>query len=369
LSARFNKTHVVALAATVAMMTTTIGVMGAGASTSKGVAAAKKAVATLEKRPEVVPSGTKAIGKKIPTGKTFDWIECSLPTCTELTPPLEAAATALGWTINVIPAGTTPTTVKAAWDVAVRDHPDGVFASGFAKTIFATELATLKSDDIPVVDLAVGTTSGTGLTAVIQGDNTNSVIGVAMADWVVAKKGTKASTLLISSSTFSTLAKIQASFTAQYKKLCSSCKLGTLNEPATSFGTSLPSAVVAYLKTHPTVNYVVPDESAMNTGLPQALASAGLSKQVGIVSQYPSTTTLEYLKSGEMTAIVMPQMVDSMWQMADAMARQLAGVSVVPAEAPSPLWMLTSKTASEVTTPFFLVPNYQKKYEQLWGVK
>ncbi|HVX19789.1 MAG TPA: substrate-binding domain-containing protein [Acidimicrobiales bacterium] len=358
---------VASAAAVAATVAATVGTTAAGAST-KGIPAAKRAVAALEKRPEHLPS-TQAVGKAIPTGKTFDWLQCSLPTCTILTPPLEAAAAKLGWTIKVVPAGITPETVKNAWDVAVRDHPDGVFASGFPKTIFATELAQLKADNIPVVDLAVGTTSGTGLTAIIQGNNTNHKIGLALADWVLAQKGKAANTLLISSSTFSTLAKIEQGFSGEYKRLCSSCALGTLNEPATTFGTSLPNDVVAYLKTHPKVNYVVPDESAMNTGLPQALASAGLSKQVGIVSQYPSTTTVQYLKSGQMNAIVMPQMVDSMWQMADAMARQMAGVSVVPAEAPSPLWMVTPKTAGKLTTPYFLVPNYQEKYQQLWGVK
>lgn len=358
---------VVALA-TAVVPTVAIGATSAGASGGTAIPAAKKLVKSLEQRPTHLPT-SKPITGSIPSGKTIDWLQCSTPACTILTKPLEQAAAVLGWKVHVVNAGITPETVKNAWDVAVKDHPDAVMATGFPKTIFASELAQLKADNIPVIDGFVATKRGDGITAVVQGNNTNHRIGTALADWVLAKKGTSADTLLVTSSTFPTLNRVASGFNKEYKRLCSSCALGTLNEPATSFGTTLPSDVVGYLKTHPTVNYVVADEGSIPLGLPQALSSAGLSGKVTVVTQYPSQTTVQYLSQGSLTAIVMPQEIDAMWQMTDALARYYAKQSVVPAEAPSPLWLVTKKSSAQLQYPYYLVPHYQAKYKQLWGVK
>lgn len=338
----------------------------ASPSTANAIPEAASLVKALEARPEHLPS-SEPVGKPIPSGKTIDWLQCSTPACTILTKPLEDAAATLGWKVRVIDAGITPATVKAAWDVAVSDHPDAVMATGFPKSIFASELAQLKAENIPVIDGFVADTSGTGITAVVQGNNTNQKIGVALADWVLSQKGKKANALLVSSSTFTTLARVQSGFKTEYQRLCSTCGLSTLNEPATTFGTSLPGDIVAYLRTHPSINYVVADEGSMPIGLPQALATAGI--KVTVVTQFPSQTTVQYLQEGKIQAIVMPQEIDAMWQMTDALARYFAGVSVVPSEAASPLWAVTPGTASQLVSPYYLVPKYQTKYEQLWGVK
>jgi ABC-type sugar transport system substrate-binding protein len=354
-----------AIALCVATTTVGIGTLASGAS-GNSIPGAQQALGHILVRPQHLPT-SDPITKPIPKGKTIDWIQCSLSDCTILTPPLKAAAAALGWTIRVIPAGVTPETVKNAWDVAVADHPDGVVATGFPKSIFASELAALSAANIPVVDGFVADTSGGGITAVVQGNNTNQKIGIAMADAVLAKRGSSANTLLISSSTFPTLAKVESGYMREYKRLCANCKVSTLDEQATSFGSTLPGDVVAYLRSHPGINSIVPDEGAMAIGIPQALATAGI-KNMTIVGQYPDPTTAQYLKSGQMSSIVMPQETDSMWQMIDALARFYAGQPTAPSEAASPVWAVTSKTVGRLKQPYYLIPNYASKYKHLWGV-
>lgn len=339
----------------------------AGAANKTSISAAKKAVAALEKRPQSLPTNVR-ITKSIPKGKTIDWLQCTTPLCTMLAKPLKAAARALGWNVRTISDGLSPTTVKSAWGIAVTDHPDAVFSGGFPSSIFSSELSQLASQNIPFIDSYVATTLSPGITAIIQGKNTNFKIGKAFADWVVAAKGKKADTLIVTSTTFSNLNQVVSSFKKRYSKLCGSCKLTVLNEPATTFGSKLPNDVVGYLQAHPNINYLVPDEGSMLIGLPQALTTAGI--QIPVVGQYPSPTTVEYLQQGTyVKALLMPQVVDSMWQMVTAAARKFTGMSVKPADAPSPLWFVTPKTASKLSYPYYLIPNYQQKYKKLWGVK
>src|ERR1700681_4076360 len=177
---------------------------------------AQAALTALEVRPQSLPSNVP-ITKPIPKGKTIDWLQCGISDWAILTPPLVAAAQLLGWNVHVIDAGLTPETVKNAWDLAVRNHPDAVFASGFPASIFASELQQLKAANIPVIDFAVHDAPGNGITAVIQGDNTSYQIGVSMADWILAKKGKSANTLLVTSSTFANLPITVNGFKHEYK--------------------------------------------------------------------------------------------------------------------------------------------------------
>lgn len=336
----------------------------AASTTSSGISAAVSAVNQLSQRPTQIPS-TTPITKAIPKGKTIAWIQCGISDCTVLTPALKAAAQELGWTIKVIPAGLTPVTVKNAWDVAVREHPDAVFASGFPASIFSSELATLHSEHIPVVDYAVTDPPKNGIISVIQGPAFSKSIGKAMADWVLSKEGKKADTLFVTSSTFADLPYVTSGFNSEYSGFCSSCKVSTLNEPATSFGTSLPTTIVGYLRAHPSVNYLVLDEGSMAIGMPQALSSAGLTS-TPVITQTPNPTTSQYLKQGaQLKMIVMPQMVDTMWQMVDTVARYWSGTPY-ESEVGSPLWLVTPSTVSQLTYPYNLVPNYQQKYKALW---
>jgi len=335
-------------------------------SSSDTIPAAVDALNKLLQRPETLPS-TVPISKPIPKGKTIDWLQCGISDCAILTPPLKAAAASLGWNVKVVDAGLTPESVKNAWDLAVRDHPDAVFASGFPASIFKSELAQLKAMNIPVIDFAVHDKSGNGITAVIQGDNTSYAIGVGLADWVLAKKGKSANTLLVTSSTFANLPITVNGFKHEYNTLCPSCKVDTLDAPATTFGTTLPGNVVTYLRSHPDVNYIAADEGAMSQGIPQAIKTAGMNIQM--ITQYPNQTTAQYLKDGSVLAgIIMPQEIDAMWQMTDAAARYYAGMSTKPAEAPSPLWFVTPETVSQISPPYSLIPDYPAKYKQLWGV-
>lgn len=335
-------------------------------STSTTIPSAQAAVSKLTTRPANIQI-TTPLDKKVPTGKKIAWIQCSIPDCQILGPPLKAAAAQFGWTVQTIDAGLTPDTVKAAWDVAVRSHPDAVVATGFPSSIFASELKTLENENIPVIDGFVADPVGNGLDAIVQGRDTSNAIGVAFANWVLSQEGTKSNVLLVHSSTFPTLLDVKAGFMSTYSSECPSCKVKTIDVPATAYGKTLPAQVVATLRSNPDINYVVTDEGNMILGVPQAMKAAGITN-VGVVGQYPSQASIQYLQDGSIVkAMVMPPIVDSMWTMVDALARVYTGQSVDVDNAAAPLWILTPQTAGDLTYPYFLTPDYQSQYKQLWA--
>lgn len=339
---------------------------GGGTEQLDGIQEAIDAVEELTQRPTQIPITTPLEGTLPEGGGTAVWLQCSIPDCEILGPPLEAALNELGWEMETIDAGLTPEEVKNAWGLAVERNPDAVFATGFGSSIFADELAQLEERGTPVIDAFVAETSGNGLTSVIGGTATSNAIGVAFADWVLAEEGEEANVLLVHSSTFPTLLDVKAGFEERYGELCADCEVEVMDVPAESFGSDLPAEVVAKLRSNPDINYVVADEGNMLLGLPQAMETAGI--DVGIIGQYPSETSVEYLADGShVKAIVMPAMTDSMWNMADALARHLLDLPADENEGPGSLWILTPETAGEIEPPFHLIEGYEDEYRELWA--
>jgi ABC-type sugar transport system substrate-binding protein len=334
---------------------------------STAIPQAVSALNQIVTRPTTIPV-TVPITKPIPKGKTVDWLVCGVPECTVLTPPLQQAAAALGWHLHVIPAGLTPESVLAAWNLAAQEHPDAVIATGFPKVIFAKPLAKLAAAHIPVVDGFVTDSTGGGIIAMINGTtNFFTPVGKALADFVLGHEGTKANILFIGSTTFPGTAFTENEFKTEYTTVCSTCGFHSVNEPASSIGTTLNSDVVAYLTKNPSINYVVATQPSQLVGLPAALKTAGI--HVGILTNSPNQTVNQYLAAGQIQGIMMSTQNDAMWQMMDALVRYFAGVSVAPSNAATPIWAVTQPTVSQLSYPYTLVTNYQQQYKTLWGIK
>ena len=328
---------------------------------------AQEAMQKLVERPTQIPV-TEPIDAEIPTGLTIDWIECGVPECTVLTEPLSKAAEALGWTVKPVPAGLTPETILDAWNVAVRDQPDGVIGSGFPRVLFEKPLAELAGADIPVVYGFVTDESGDGIEAMINDtDSFFNTTGAALADFVLGTAGTEANTLFIAQSTFPGAVKEAETFQTRYEELCPDCEMKTMDPPASATGTTLTNDIVTELTRNPDINYVVTTSPSQLTGLPQALQTAGMD-DVRLLTNSPDPTAVQYLEDGLIEGIMMSTQHDAMWQMIDAMARLKAGVDVTPAEAATPNWVVTQDTVDQLTEPYHLVDGYEDQYKELWGV-
>ncbi|HXN60350.1 MAG TPA: substrate-binding domain-containing protein [Acidimicrobiales bacterium] len=331
-------------------------------------------LAELQTRPAKI-TNTTPVGKAIPKGKNIIWIVCNIPACSATTPPLQAMAKALDWNLQVIVQDGTAAGVAAAYAQAVREKPDGVIGGGDPEALFAPELAQLKAEGVPVVQEAISDPPGNGIDAVIEGPPTSAVHGRLLALEVVGSSHGPAN-VLWATSTFPVLAPLlngypagSGGFAPTLKKLCPDCKYSSLVIPANSLATQAPSLVVSYLRAHPSINYVVGAFGDVVSGLPAALAAAGLANRVKVVtfSQNPEVDT--YLKDGQISALVgdVPFEVDA--QAMDTLARIFTGEKYEANQNDLPQWIITKKTVPSTTEYFPLVAGYLAQYEALWGLR
>lgn len=325
-------------------------------------------VQTTSERPPSIGI-TTPVGKPIPKHKTVAALFCSIPSCTVLYTYAEQAAAALGWKLVKINIGLTPETVKAGWDQAVAMHPDAVISAGFAPSLYESELKTLVSEHVPVIEgsIAENIRPHDGLTAVFDGNQANQAAGKLQAQWVINKFGTKANTLSVGVPSFPTITTVVTSFKDEYKKLCPSCQLGSINLSNTDIGTpAVASAVTAYLQQHPSVNVVESSDSDVAIGLPAALQSAGQNPDIVLLDTSPTVSS--YIANDQVAVTTGVDWPTLIWQMFDTFARIFTHQSTEPdMTAPEPQWLISKHNIPTTSGYFPLVADYQSQFKKLWG--
>ena len=336
-----------------------------GSSTSSGGQAAEAELKVAEDRPASVNLPT--VSTAIPSGKTVSFVHCGVAVCDTIAAAIKNAAAVLGWKVDVIPTNGTPASVKAAWDTVVRLHPAVAFGSGFNRALFASEASQLASMKVPVMDWSTLDSPGQGITFVKGGPSEVPVVGEQMAAWVVASTQGKADTLYINLPTFVILQPVMEGFDSYYKQWCPGCKLSTMSVPLTSIGTTAPSLIVSYLRTHPDINRIAVGYNGVDVGLPAALAAAGLSGKVKFIGEAPTATNLAYVQAGTEAATV-AQGYYEIWAMyLDAAARALTGQSLAPDNAWKVPWFLvTQSNYSQGTGYAPIVTNLDGQLKQIW---
>jgi ribose transport system substrate-binding protein len=338
-------------------------------TSSGSLADVKAAVDKALKRPTSINITAKLKGKPV-SGKTIDWVQCGVPACVALTAPLKEATDAVGWKLNVIDGGVTPETIKNAWGKAVSDKPDAVMGSGFSRALFNPEIAKLKSMNIPVIDLTTADSPGDGLTAVFDYGPDYLASGQRLADYALSQDGTNVNAVMVLSSAFANLGFVGNGFKAELQKNCSKCPVASFEVPATSIGKDLPTRITAYLTAHPKVNWAYVGYDDMVLGLPAAMAAAGLTGKVKVVTIDNEPATQAYMKNKQ--ALVASDGFpgpEIMWRSVDFLLRYFAKEDTAPSTAHNlPVWLLTGDNVPSTTSGFPLVEDYQKQYKALWGV-
>jgi ribose transport system substrate-binding protein len=127
------------------------------------------------------------------------------------------------------------------------------------------------------------------------------------------------------------------------------------------------SAIVSYVQSHPNVRYVVAGTGTMLAGVPEALKSAGLNKQVKLISRAPISSDVAELRSGGEFAEVQDETVASGWRAIDSLARITVGEKP-GANVPGYHAILTAKnipSKNVVPTP----PGIPSSYLSAWHLK
>jgi ABC-type sugar transport system substrate-binding protein len=334
-------------------------------SSSALIQGAEKTAEELLERPTEIPVSTP-VEKPIPKGKTIAVMSCGFPGCIPLVETIEKASKSLGWNIDKINTGLTPEEVKAGWDKAVQDEPDGVATIVFESSSFASELAELKQRQVPVVDCCVPQEAGGGLDLVVNALHNGETIGKAMANYVVGTRHGEVHPVAVEVGGLPIAKTVNDAFKEEFAHLDPEAEVDDLVVPSTAAGKEAPSQIVGYLRSHPEVDLIVLSETSIVQGLPAALKAAGI--ETPIFGEGSDPTVYEYIRTGQMEGSVAFDPVGVGYLMTDGMARLLAGVSVEPSNVDLPDWVLTKENIPEGES-FPVVEGTEAQFEKLWGLK
>jgi ribose transport system substrate-binding protein len=332
---------------------------------------AAKANEEFEERPTSIGIETP-VGKPIPKGKTIDFIQCGVPACKTEGELFESAASALGWTIKSINAGTTPEEIKAAYDQAIQDEPDAVLGSGYPRALFNPELEELKAMNIPVIQFFVEEKAGNGITAVLGGIPTSETQGKMMADYILAHSTNKSMEIgVVNAQGFETVTGTAASVEKVFGEECPECTIKKLEAPLTAIGKDLPQRIASFLTANPGIEWSTVGYDDMVTGLPTALKGAGV-ENAKLTTVNISTSIAPYMANGEyLQSTVGSSFPEVYWRGMDLLARLFAGVSYKEDENDStlPYWTITQESLPTTEEEFPVVENYEEQFKKLWGVE
>jgi ribose transport system substrate-binding protein len=359
-------------------MAVSVGGAATVAAATRGTAAAATGLAGAQAayKQDVQPPTTLAlppVKKSVPTGKRIAFIYCGVSECQPLEDATKKAAAVLGWSVSVIPTNGTPSSVQSAWASAVQMHPAAVVATSYPSSLYAASLKQLKQMKIPVFNYATTDSGPTGnVTLRLGGPAQQAPQGKAEAAMVVSYMKGKANTLFVTVPAYSILADNNKGFVNNYKKWCTGCGLSTLPLPVTDVGTSAgTNLVVAYLRSHPSINFVAFDLDAAAIGLPAALKAAGLKIPFG--GQNPTVQNLGYIRQGQEIGTVAFPGYEIMSVLVDGAVRSILGESIKPDEQLQlPFWIVNKQNIrGRAGTAGFApaVPNLYGKLATIWGKK
>ena len=339
----------------------------AAGSTSSGLAQAESIVAKYSSQPTQI-TDTAKISKPIPKGKTIYFIPCGPnPECQQEGQLVKQATNVIGWNTVIVPNDGTPQGNKAAFDQVVRAKPVAVLYTAIPQSDFQSEIAALKANNTAVIACCVTDPTGNGVDYNIDSPQQSAPVGQAQGAWVATdSKCQNADSVVINIPDFAILADGVKAFQSELTSACPSAQANVLNIALANLSTA-NTTIVSYLRSHPTVRYVVASTDGVTIGLPAALKAAGLTN-VKIVGQGATPTNIQYLHSGQQAVDVAFPYGEVMWAMVTAAIQHAVGDPITPAVAP-PLWILTPQNAPNTSASIFpVVNNYQAQYEALWGV-
>jgi ribose transport system substrate-binding protein len=244
------------------------GSAAARGSADAGVAKAQALARQATSRPTTLGLA-KPIGKPVPVGKKVVFISCGVQACALQGNIIKQGAADLGWTATTISTDGSPEQLQNAFETALRQGADAVILNAVNRAAVAQQIQEAKQKGVAFVTCCSTEPAGDGILANVAGTDNSARIGKSLAAEIVADSKGKADTAFVNISAFQILQALGGQFESTYKQLCASCTYDSLDIPVTSLGKDAPDRIVAYLRSHPHVNYLVLSVSnALGAGLP-----------------------------------------------------------------------------------------------------
>lgn len=347
------------------------GATGAGSATldanaTAGLAAAKAEVDALKVAPTSVGID-KPIRASV-AGKTVVYLECGIVNCKIHADALAESFRPLGITLKIVDSGVTPESFKNALATTQALHPDGVISDAIPASIAQGTIDAMAAQGISVVAIVAPDLKVGNHVANIMGVPYMIRQGTTLADWSIVDSGGHADVLYLDDTTLSFSPWATKGLKDTYAKNCPGCKVDELATNSGEIGTVLPNKISSYLQAHPDVKYVVAEYSALLTGVPAALSTAGISG-IRTIGASPTQINQQYMQTGQETAGIFNSNAAMSWYATDTIARLMSGDQPLPVVDNPPNMQLM--TASQVTwnpknTDYPWIPGWQQMFTTAW---
>ncbi|MDT0263898.1 sugar ABC transporter substrate-binding protein [Jatrophihabitans lederbergiae] len=270
--------------------------------------------AMLDKAREMVPATFTGptTPAKAPSGKKIAAITCYsiLEGCVIPANGIAKAATAIGWQARTFDGGGTPTTQNTQILNAVSWGADVIALIAITPSAVQTGLAAAKKAGALIVSGSSGTSSPNAVPAAAAGQILPAVdvspdyksLGEHLANWIIADSKGKANVAVYGDKEFDSI-NAQETGIVPALKACTTCKSSDVQYfTATQIASSLGPQTVNYVRTHPDVDYLYSAFDPPAAAQVQALQTAGLGKNVKIVSALGNAQNLQFVKAGQVQA-------------------------------------------------------------------
>lgn len=342
--------------------------VGAGSSTGAIPAATQSYYNTNIATPTSVGIGGP-LTKKPPTGLKVDFLACALPTCEQQAKYFAQAVAHLGWTVKTVVFQSSAEGIQSAFNTAVADKPSGgVVTSGFLKAAFAPQLAKLKAENVPVVDYFSGNEAGDGIISAV-GNEAILKFSDNMASWVTVQSQNKGTVMEFNVPSFGVQAIMHNRLKQDFNgKFCTGCHYSYDSLALTDIGPALPAKVVNAVQRTSGTAYLVFGFSELTTGVPAALANAGLTSRAKIITAGPEQPTFQSIMNGQIAAATAQPLEEQQWCLADALARDHSGATVNQVACDLPSQILTKANVTAAWPVWPGVPNWKATFLKDWLV-
>lgn len=306
---------------------------------------------------------------KAQPGKKIVILNCSLSLqgCAVAAQNAVEAAKALGWTSKSIEVSDA-TTYGQKFQTALTQNPDAILTVGFPAAVLPKgPLAQAKAKGIPVVDLNGFCDVGkTGCDA--SEDYDLNKMGEYQGLALMNLTGDKLKLLSYIDNELSSGFKNNAATIAWLKQNCSNCQVVQQSNFLTAdVAGKFPQQVVADVRKHPEANAILlPYDPVAGLVVP-ALANAGLSNKILVVSNIGLKQNLQWVSQGHVEKNDVANALDwGTWAAIDDVVRLVNKQKLVPENVP--LKIMTQSNAPSSGTWDSDGVDFRSKYKSLWGV-
>jgi ribose transport system substrate-binding protein len=346
-------------------------------SAGAGEKAAETKKALVEAPPTSPPAEigvTEALAKKPTAGKELIWLQCEFPACARTAKGIAEGAEALGWKHKTMTfKATNP---GAGLQQAIQQKPDYIAITGIPTAAMEPQLAAADKAGIPVLSCGTTDKPAAGKYAMQCGGSLDTAAEY-LARWMIDDSGGKANVVAVTITQYATLNTETEWMKSNFTKLCPKCSYDQLDVTVDDAGGGqIPSKVIAYLQSHPEVNYVFFTLGDFATGFPSALKSAGVSDKVKVIGAVENAGVIKGIAAGDYHAWTTEPLKYMGMVLVDGAARLSVGEELTDAYSESvyrnPTYVVDSPDSAKALAPTDSAwdgpEGFADQFKQLWQV-